>query len=441
MPRYNYIPLCKALLSLTICSLSFLPAVQTVHAQTKIGGAAGPGDASAVLELQSTSQGLLPPRMTTTQRDAIANPATGLTIYNTTVNCIQVYKGAANGGWFDFCSTGGSTLSFTNCSSPTVTGTVAIGSSASATVILDYLNNTGQTAGAFLSGTANGLTLTAPGGAMTTLAAGSSNITLTLTGTPVASGATTIPISLAGAVCNVPITVAGCSDPGSTAGNTGCIEFTYRGSPVMYTTVRAKDGKVWLQQNLGASRVATSQTDASAYGDYFQWGRWDDGGQVFGSPTSSTPPSPNNPSGIAGGTTTFYYNATIANSWWGTGGASSNTWSGTTISATNGKDPCTALGTGWHIPTQAEWTTVISSSNENITSLANAYSSNLKIPSAGLRNGGSGAAYQPGVNVWQWSSNASATDVTAAMTLNIPGTAYALGAVQRSHAMSVRCVK
>jgi hypothetical protein len=42
--------------------------------------------ASALLDLTSTTKGFLPSRMTTAQRDAIASPATGLLIYNTTAN-------------------------------------------------------------------------------------------------------------------------------------------------------------------------------------------------------------------------------------------------------------------------------------------------------------------------------------------------------------------
>ena len=40
-------------------------------------------DASAILDVQSTTQGLLIPTMTKTQRDAISSPATGLMIYQT----------------------------------------------------------------------------------------------------------------------------------------------------------------------------------------------------------------------------------------------------------------------------------------------------------------------------------------------------------------------
>jgi hypothetical protein len=41
-------------------------------------------NSSSILDLRSTTSGFLPPRMTTTQRDAITTPATGLMIYNTT---------------------------------------------------------------------------------------------------------------------------------------------------------------------------------------------------------------------------------------------------------------------------------------------------------------------------------------------------------------------
>jgi uncharacterized protein (TIGR02145 family) len=44
---------------------------------------------NAALDLESTTQGMLFPRITTAQRDAIASPAKGLTIFNTDFNFIQ----------------------------------------------------------------------------------------------------------------------------------------------------------------------------------------------------------------------------------------------------------------------------------------------------------------------------------------------------------------
>jgi hypothetical protein len=48
---------------------------------------------SSILELNSTIQGFLPPRMTTTQKNAIATPAAGLMVYDTTLNLMSVYNG------------------------------------------------------------------------------------------------------------------------------------------------------------------------------------------------------------------------------------------------------------------------------------------------------------------------------------------------------------
>lgn len=61
-------------------------------------GSVGVGSAavaSALLDVQSTTKGFRAPSMTTTQRNAIASPAAGLMIYNTTLNAYQVYNGTA----------------------------------------------------------------------------------------------------------------------------------------------------------------------------------------------------------------------------------------------------------------------------------------------------------------------------------------------------------
>ncbi len=52
-------------------------------------------DASAIVDITSTTKGALKPRMTTTQRDAIGTPATGLEIYNTTTNTPNFYNGTS----------------------------------------------------------------------------------------------------------------------------------------------------------------------------------------------------------------------------------------------------------------------------------------------------------------------------------------------------------
>ncbi len=49
-------------------------------------------DASAKLHIESTSSGMLIPRMTEIERDAISSPANALLIYNTTSGCLQIYN-------------------------------------------------------------------------------------------------------------------------------------------------------------------------------------------------------------------------------------------------------------------------------------------------------------------------------------------------------------
>lgn len=51
--------------------------------------------ASAILQADSTTKGFLPPRMTTTEKNAIASPATGLVVYDTTLNALNFYNGTA----------------------------------------------------------------------------------------------------------------------------------------------------------------------------------------------------------------------------------------------------------------------------------------------------------------------------------------------------------
>jgi hypothetical protein len=58
-----------------------------------IGGAAA--NASAILDAQSTTKGVRMPNMTTAQKNAIATPAAGLMVFDTSLAKLCVYSGAA----------------------------------------------------------------------------------------------------------------------------------------------------------------------------------------------------------------------------------------------------------------------------------------------------------------------------------------------------------
>ncbi len=62
----------------------------------RVGVGTSAPDPTAVLDVTSITQGFLPPRMTTFQRDEIVSPPPGLLVYNTTTDDLEVYK---TGGW------------------------------------------------------------------------------------------------------------------------------------------------------------------------------------------------------------------------------------------------------------------------------------------------------------------------------------------------------
>src|SRR5687767_9064122 len=250
------------------------------------------------------------------------------------------------------------TFYFTNCNTPTYSASFQVGKPANVSITKNYINSPGGSYPAFTSATVNGITISAPAG---TFNVGSGSVVFTATGTPIGTGYFNVWIGVGNiqqcmmffTVTNAPVS-GPTVDPGSTVGSTGVVNFVYKGQQVAYKTVRAGDGKIWLQQNLGSPQVAFHQSDEASFGDYFQWGRWDDGHQAPNSPTLASGPSLLNPSNIPAGNPNFLI-GTATNKWWGTGGLITDTWSGTSATSTNGKDPCVALGAGWRLPTGAEW--------------------------------------------------------------------------------------
>ena len=81
----------KLKLLLIVCSMigSF-----SLTAQVAFTTDGSDADASAMLDVKSTDKGILVPRMTTAERDAIVAPATGLLIYLTDANDFYFFDGA-----------------------------------------------------------------------------------------------------------------------------------------------------------------------------------------------------------------------------------------------------------------------------------------------------------------------------------------------------------
>ena len=333
------------------------------------------------------------------------------------------------------------TFYFTNCNTPTYSASFQVGVPANTPITKNYVNSPGGSYAAFTSATVNGITISAPAG---TFNVGSGSVVFTATGTPTYTGFFNVWIGVGNiqqcmmffTVGNAPAT-GPTVDPGLTPGSTGVINFTYRGQAVAYKTVRAKDGKIWLQQNLGSPQVAFHHNDEGSYGDYFQWGRWDDGHQVANSPAITGGSSVLNPSNIPSGNPNFIVGQTAGTRWWGTGGLATDTWSGSSATSTNGKDPCVALGAGWRSPTAADWENV--KRYEDLEGSMAAHMSNLKLPAAGYRDAYGGFVFQGGESYY-WSSTANNIYATG---LFISDNTYAatLHATERGQGYNCRCVK
>jgi uncharacterized protein (TIGR02145 family) len=92
----------KLAFTLFILFVNYTLLIVNCYPQAAINTTGNSPDNSAVLDISSTDSGVLINRMTTAQRDNIANvcsctPAQGLMIFNTTTNCFEAF---VNGGWY-----------------------------------------------------------------------------------------------------------------------------------------------------------------------------------------------------------------------------------------------------------------------------------------------------------------------------------------------------
>jgi hypothetical protein len=364
---------------------------------------------SAKLDVESTTQGFLPPRMTTTQRNAIASPAAGLTIYNTTVNCLQWWNGTI---WYDGCgnNTPSAVLTTLNCGGATTTGTLTNGTAASG--VSTAISYTGGNAGTYSAQSVSstgvvGLTATLSAG---TLANGAGSLTYTITGTPTTSGTASFAITLGGQSCSFTVSVAA-AQPQYPAGTVNCSSAT-----TVVDVTNPTTGKTWMDRNLGAIQVANGSADAASYGDLYQWGRRADGHQCRTSFTTGTLSSIDQP---AHGS--FIVAPNAPNDW--RSPQNVNLWQG--VNGVN--NPCPS---GYRIPTYTELEAERLSWSVN--SSAGAFSSPLKLTVGGRRL--DGILQYVGSGVYFWSSTVNGTD---SWCLGSNGTFV----MYRAVGLSVRCIK
>jgi hypothetical protein len=408
----------------TFFLLVFTMAAITASAQLGIGTETP--DSSAALDVESTERGVLIPRMTVIQRDAINNPASGLMVYVTDFQCMQVNDGTpAEPLWRCVSGIGGSSgyvMALSNCASPTVNiasrplieNELANG----ITVDIDYVGGNGGTykAETVRSTGVMGLTAMLPAGSFAT---GDSIVRFTITGTPTSFGTANFAISVGGKRCTIGLRVIRL--------------YTYGfPSPTAPDSVTSTTGQVWLDRNMDAFRAATSLTDTAAYGGLYQWGRATDGHQVRSlEDTLSTLATTAVP--LAGNDWDGYFlkeNLTPFN-WLST--QDNTLWQG--VNGTN--NPCP---TGYRLPTSAEW-----QAEYNVWILTGptielaAFNSPLKLIFAGLRSNGDANISGMGLLGFYWTSDIS-TNPDRSQILQVFQVFGTITNQTRATGASVRCI-
>lgn len=205
---------------------------------------------------------------------------------------------------------------------------------------------------------------------------------------------------------------------------------TSYGNQQSFTTMALNDvfspatGRIWMDRNLGASRVAISSTDTQAYGYLFQWGRLADGHQIRNSSTTTTLSNSDTPGRV---------NFIISNSsahWDWRNPQNNNLWQG--VNGIN--NPCPD---GYRLPTSAEWNAERRSWSSNNAS--GAFASPLKLPVTGSRSFENGLLFSVGSSGRYWTSSIS--DINATYLVFHSGRDALMFSNHRTHGISIRCIK
>jgi uncharacterized protein (TIGR02145 family) len=201
---------------------------------------------------------------------------------------------------------------------------------------------------------------------------------------------------------------------------------------MFYMPVLGVDGRIWLNNNLGAnyanttnaafnpSTQASSAADANAYGFLFQWGRYSDGHEFRTSGSTA------GPIGTPWSSNVFLTNSNPPVDW--RDPQNDDLWQGE--SGTN--NPCPI---GYRLPTETEWAT-----QRNFSNSTGAYNSLLKWTVGGQRQF-SATLNAVGTIGYYWTSTVSTTNTQRVRRYNITSTGGGPNNGERAYAYSVRCIR
>jgi uncharacterized protein (TIGR02145 family) len=196
-------------------------------------------------------------------------------------------------------------------------------------------------------------------------------------------------------------------------------------------TVTSKTGRIWMDRNLGASRVATNIKDEVSFGYLFQWGREADGHQFRTSVNTSTLSTNDKVGNNAFIITGMEVYSSLPNDW--RKPQNDNLWQG--VKGVNNVCP-----TGFRLPTSNEW------EQEILTWVSKnpdgAFASPLKLPGAGARAAGNGVIIPNMFGNYYWSSDVSngLYSMSYSLATGSYGDIY-VNRVSRGYGHSVRCIK
>jgi len=358
-----------------------------------IGIGTGTPDASAIIDISSNTRGTLITRLTSAERNTIQNPAVGLQIFNTDLNCLQYFNG---NNWLTLC---GDTCKDKPLQPSAISGPAS--PCVNSTIIYSVIAEQGIT-----------YTWQIPQGWIINNGQGTNQIDVSIT---TGSGVISVtPSSPCGSGTSTSLNISAITAPshayisGVTPSTNS--QYTNRSYSVVQATWGGTGGsQCWLGLNLGATAAPTSATDneANRAGWYFQFNRK----QAYHVPSSAPTPS-----------------------WTITAIDEASDW-------TPANDPCKLLlGGTWRLPTWTEWSNFfaapVASGGMNSGDKQSAFNSALKLHTPGYLRDSDGTINVRGIDGFFWASNQASSTVGRRLIYtnsSITGAAKARG-------FSARCI-